>query len=174
MKRIAIDMDDVMADTLQRKIDWYERDFGIKVDPAVTDGYYFPNYVPKEHQPVVWKYSQHPDFFKNLKVKKDCPEVFKALQEKYDVIIVTAAITYPNSFIEKITWLQEYFPFFDIYNLIYCGRKDTILADYLIDDSENNIIDFPAEGVVYTAPHNVDLEGYKRVNNWEEIAKMFL
>ena len=30
MKRIAIDMDDVMADSSQRKIDWYERDFGIK------------------------------------------------------------------------------------------------------------------------------------------------
>lgn len=33
MKRIAIDMDEVIADAENRFFEWYEKDYGIKISP---------------------------------------------------------------------------------------------------------------------------------------------
>jgi 5'(3')-deoxyribonucleotidase len=30
------------------------------------------------------------------------------------------------------------------------------------------------EGILYSSPHNVGVAGYKRVNDWLEVEKMFL
>ena len=111
MERIAIDMDDVMADTSQRKIDWYERDFGIKINKADIEGKYVTHYVPKEHYEHVRAYSKHKDFFWDLKVAPESQRVIEALTEKYEVFIVTAAMPFPNSYNAKYEWLRQYFPF---------------------------------------------------------------
>lgn len=174
MKRIAIDMDEVMADTLGRKLEWYERDFGIKMDPATTRGQYFNYAVPEAHQPIVKQYARHSDFFDDLKINENCQAVIQALQAQYEIFIVTAAITYPNSFLHKKEWLEQYFPFINMQNVVYCGRKDMIIADYLIDDQMINIHNFKGESIIYTAPHNYYEKGYQRVNNWKEIAELFL
>jgi 5'(3')-deoxyribonucleotidase len=57
---------------------------------------------------------------------------------------------------------------------VFCGDKSIILADYLIDDNLRQLSKFRGEGILYTAPHNVNETRYPRVNNWEDVRTMFL
>jgi len=49
-----------------------------------------------------------------------------------------------------------------------------IKADYLIDDHEKNLVKFEGTGLLYDAPHNYHIEGYKRVYSWKEIGTLLL
>lgn len=174
MKRIAIDMDDVMAESCQRKIDWYERDFGVKFNKEDIKGMYFSQYVPKEHQEKVKAYSRHKDFFWDLKLMPECQRVVAALTEKYEVFIVTAAIPFPNSYNAKYEWLRQYFPFVDERNIVFCGHKYIIDADYLIDDHAYNLETFNGKGILFTATHNTNETRFERMDNWFDVENYFL
>lgn len=50
MLRILIDMDDVMADTIARFLEWYERDYGIIISKEQLHGKRFNEVVPAEHR----------------------------------------------------------------------------------------------------------------------------
>jgi len=60
-----------------------------------------------------------------------------------------------------------------VYN-VFCGNKSIINADYLIDDHVRNIKQFSGQGILFTAPHNINETGYVRVNNWQEVKNYFL
>ena len=62
-------------------------------------------------------------------------EVVKKLTEQYDVYIATAAMDVPTSFHDKYEWLLEFFPFLDPQQFVFCGRKNVVKTDYLIDDN---------------------------------------
>lgn len=174
MKRIAIDMDDVMADTSQRKLDWYERDFGVKYNKGSIDNQLINDFIPSEHQVHVSLYSQHKDFFWDLDIMPNCQAILEQLTEKFEVFIVTAAIPFPNSYNAKYEWLKEHFPFIDERNIVFCGHKYIIDADYLIDDHPFNLETFKGTGLLYTAPHNTAEKRFERVNDWQEVKDYFL
>ncbi len=113
-------------------------------------------------------------FFKGLDVMPGSQEVIRALQDKYDVYIATAAMEFRNSFVDKYDWLREHFPFIPWTHIVFCGDKSILAADYLIDDQARNFSGFQGEGILYTAPHNVKVEGFRRVADWLEVRKMFL
>jgi 5'(3')-deoxyribonucleotidase len=49
-----------------------------------------------------------------------------------------------------------------------------IQADYLIDDHEKNLRTFGGTPLLFSAPHNARLEGYQRVNSWQEVEELLL
>ena len=49
-----------------------------------------------------------------------------------------------------------------------------IQADYLIDDHEKNLHTFTGTPLLFTAPHNIHIHDFKRVNNWKEIETLLL
>jgi 5'(3')-deoxyribonucleotidase len=107
-------------------------------------------------------------------VIKDSQEVIRALQDKYEVFIVSAAMEFPNSLPEKLEWLEEYYPFIKWEHIVFCGSKTIIEADYMIDDHIKNLQPFKGEALMFTAPHNIDVKDFKRVNSWEEVGKLLL
>jgi len=44
----------------------------------------------------------------------------------------------------------------------------------LIDDNMRHFERFRGEGILFTAPHNLGVRGYRRVANWKEAEKLFL
>ena len=50
-------------------------------------------------------------FFRNAPIIQDSQDVLSRLHQVYDVYIVSSAMEYPNSLVEKYEWLQEHFPF---------------------------------------------------------------
>lgn len=172
MKRIAIDMDEVLANANARFLEWYERDTGTKIleQQLLEKGQKFYEYVG---QPNLRDQLHIKGFFKDLPIMPDSQEVVKWLSEHYEIFIVTAAMEFRNSMEDKYDWLEKYFPFLSFRNVVFCGRKDIILADYLIDDHVSNLKTFTGKGILYHAPHNIHDTEFVRVKNWKEIKAFF-
>ena len=174
MKRIAIDMDEVIADAGSRFFEWYEKDYGIKIRPEKLKGKHFPEIVDEAHMMDVKKYPWKEGFFKDLLVIDGSQEVISELVKKYEIFITTAAMEFPNSLVHKLEWLNKYFPYISWKNIVFCGDKSIIHADYLIDDHVHHFKRFVGQGILFTAPHNINEEWNPRVNSWKEVGDLFL
>lgn len=173
MARIAIDMDGVMADTTQQTINWYAQRYGVQVDKATLYGLPETTGFPHEKE-VIRSFLFEPGFFRTKPVIKDSQEVIRALQDKHEVFIVSAAMEFPPSLGEKLEWLGEYFPFISWQHIVFCGSKTIVQADYMIDDHVKNLQPFQGQGLMFTAPHNVHVTDFKRVDTWQDVASILL
>jgi 5'(3')-deoxyribonucleotidase len=174
MKRIGIDMDEVVADTLGELLQRYNRDFGTSYDKSELVGRRFWETVPVEHKPRIIEYFEDGEIFADLPVFEDSPEVVRALQDRYEVFITTAAMEVPSSFNAKFRWLKRHFPFIPASHIVFCGDKSVLAVDYLIDDNVRHFERLQGEGIVFTAPHNTHETRWRRVSNWAEVREMFL
>ncbi|MCX2573717.1 5' nucleotidase, NT5C type [Pedobacter sandarakinus] len=173
MYKIAIDMDEVIADPLKKFIQLYNRDYNVPLDLKIDAGNEIYHHVPKHAKEKWFEYINEPGFFRDLEVIADSQSVISALQEKYEVYIVSAAMEFPNCLKDKYDWLGEHFPFIEWKNIIFCGTK-IVNTDIMIDDRTKNFIDFPGRPLLFTSPHNLLVTAYERVNSWQEVAKLLL
>ena len=64
-------------------------------------------------------------------------EAFKALQERYEVFVLTTAPWRNNTALQdKKEWLERYLGDLVRKKVIFSHRKDLLMGDYLIDDRE--------------------------------------
>jgi 5'(3')-deoxyribonucleotidase len=173
-KRVCVDMDDTMADTMAEHIARYNAEHGLCVTKEDLYGKWLWDLVPKEHQPDLMRIMCAEDFFENLDVLPDCAEVLQRLQEHYDIFIATAAMEVPSSFASKFRWLKRHFPFLPYRNFVFCGDKSILRAEYLIDDMPRYLKTFEGQGILFSAPHNALVTGFPRVENWLEVEKYLL
>lgn len=173
MKRLIVDMDDVMADATGQFINYYEKEFGVRIDRAVLHGKGEGEGFPGNHSTIA-KFPYRENFFRTMSVHEHCQEVMEKLNKKYEVFIVSAAMEFPQSLPEKLLWLQEHFPFLSWKQFVFCGSKAVVHGDYMIDDLIRNLESFRGEKFIFTAPHNIHLNHYHRLNNWKEVAERFL
>jgi 5'(3')-deoxyribonucleotidase len=115
-----------------------------------------------------------PGFFRNLPVMKDCVTVIEQLNKKYKVFIVSAAMEFPNSLKDKLDWLNEHFSFLGWRQFAFCGSKEIVQADYMIDDLVRNFTAFSGKPYLYSGPHNTEITAYDRLDNWQHVAEVFL
>lgn len=172
MTRIALDMDGVIADVYHQLFDMDEKDFGTRKTWDDVAGK-----AENDTFPNIRQYLYEDGFFRTAPVIKDCQRVVKELNQKYDLYIVSAAMEFPKSLGEKQAWLAEHFPFINWQQIVFCGFKQIIHADIMIDDHFKNLDFFTGDtGILYTQPHNVhkDCGRHRRVNDWEEIAGILL
>lgn len=174
VKRIAIDMDEVMADTMARYLELYNADFGMELTPAHFRGHHVFEVIDPAHRPRAYEYFGREDFFAEIPVMAGSAEVVQELTQKYEVFITTAAMDVPCSFNAKYGWLQRHFPFIPPSRIVFCGDKSIIAADYMLDDNVRHLGNFRGEGIIYTAPHNVHETRFRRVNDWQEVRAMLL
>lgn len=173
-KSIAVDMDGVIAQTSLRALEWYERDFGVKLTLNDMIGKHWNEFIPEEHQKTVWNYPRQKGYFADLPVMPHSKKIMRALHEKYELFITTAATQFPESYNDKQNWLAKHFPFIDWKHTVFCGKKSIIHADYMIDDFAYNLEDFSGEGFLFTAFHNMAEERFTRFDNWLEVGHHFL
>lgn len=172
--RIAIDMDEVMADSLSRHLQLYNDEFGAALCKQDLQGRPLHLAVPEAHRRRIDEIALSDGFFWDLDVMPGCQEVIRELTKRYDIFIVTAAMEFPNSFLPKHAWLQEHFPFLDIRNVVYCGDKSIVDADIMIDDRVRNLEQFQGMKILFSAPHNLNEKRFLRVNSWAEVREMLL
>src|SRR5277367_1014052 len=174
LKRICVDMDEVMADALSEHLLRYNRDHEEQITKADLHGKWLWDVVSTDRHPMLEMYLRSEDFFAVLDVMPESQRVMKALQQKYEVFIATAAMEVPTSFAAKYHWLERHFPFIPASHIVYCGDKGILRADYLIDDNPRQLRRFLGEGILYSAQHNVNVTGFQRVKDWLEVEGMFL
>jgi 5'(3')-deoxyribonucleotidase len=174
MPRIAIDMDEVMADALSEYLLRYNTDFGQTLKKEHLWGRRLADVVPSEHWPHLDSYFDDEEFFRNLEVMEGSQEIIRELSHSYEIYIVTAAMEVPCSFVPKFEWLQRHFPFITPDHYVFCGNKGVIAADYLIDDGVYQLERFQGQGIIYTSPRNVNETRFPRVDDWVQVREMFL
>lgn len=174
MERIAIDMDEVIADANHRFYEWYERDFNIRITDEQIHGKYMRDIVHADHREKVIQYLHTDGFFKDLPVMADSQQVIQELSKKYEIFIASAAMEFKTSFVHKYEWLHEHFPFIPWTHIVFCGNKSILDADYLIDDHARHFKHFRGQGILFSSPHNLNESWNPRVNNWKEVADMLL
>jgi 5'(3')-deoxyribonucleotidase len=173
-KRICVDMDEVMADAVAEHLLRYNRDYSDNITKADLQGKWIWDVVPSHNHPRLEEYLHSDDFFDVLEIMSDSQRVLKALQSHYEIFIATAAMEVPTSFNAKYRWLEKNFPFISPTHIVFCGDKSILHADYLIDDNPRQLQRFIGEGILYDAPHNAMVTGFRRVKNWLEIEELFL
>jgi len=174
MKRIIIDMDEVIADPMGAMIEWYKKEFGLEVDYTKMPGGSWINGFPEQHRQIIRQRLHSEGFFRHLPVMDNSAAVLKEMNNRYEIFIVSAAMEFPNSLKDKLEWLLENFPFFTWKQLVLCGDKKLMAGDFMIDDHARNLVHFTGKPYLYTSAHNLHVTGYERLNNWEEAAKIFL
>lgn len=171
--RIAIDMDEVLADTIDKFIEVYRRDHNTEILLQEMNGREFHELLPGTLNHSWRDYINTPGFFRDLKVMPRAVEVVKELCEKYDVYIVSAAMEFRHSLVDKYDWIEEHFPFVDWKHIVFCGYK-IVDVDIMIDDRIRNFIGFKGRSILYTSPHNFYITEYERVDNWSDVGDILL
>jgi len=170
--RIAIDMDEVMADALAEHVRRYNLAFGTRLAIADLHGRHLEDCIPPAHR-LAADEMLDATFFAQLAVLPDCRDVIRELTARHDVFIVTAAMDVPCSFDAKYRWLQQHFPFIPSSQIVFCGDKGVIDADYLIDDRARHFVSFKGRPLLFSAPHNAHETRYPRVSSWAEVREFF-
>ena len=173
MRRICVDMDEVMADTLSEHLRRYNQEFDESITTDDLTGKGLWEVTPLDRQQQLRAFLDAEDFFEDLPLMPGAQETLKALTARFEIFIATQAMTVPNSLGPKDRWLQRHFPFIPPTNYVFCGNKCILRADYLIDDLPRNLQRFEGHGLLYTAPHNRNVTGYTRVDNWQQVAAFF-
>jgi 5'(3')-deoxyribonucleotidase/uncharacterized protein with PQ loop repeat len=170
--RVAVDMDEVIADALTRHLDLYNRATGENVSAEAISREEFDRVI--KYREVFERIPHEQEFFDDLGLIKDSQCALRLLSSHFDIFITSAAMEVPGSFEAKFKWLQKYFPFIPTSNLVFCGDKEIINADYLIDDRSRHFARFRGTGILFTAPHNARERAHLRANNWEEVLEILL
>lgn len=168
-QQILVDMDGVLADVYAQLIIFEYRDSGIKLNIENMYGK-----TELEAFPSFEKHVRSKGFFRTAPLIPGSIEGLKYLNEKYNVLIVSSATEFPQSLNEKEEWLSEHFPFITWEQMIFCGRKDSIRGNIMIDDHPKNLSTFDGERYLFAQPHNMCMpdRNYHRVSGWQDIIRL--
>ena len=173
MKRIAIDMDEVIADFVSKHLEVFNQNQNGTATHKDLQGTKLGKLHPDLSEEING-YIDEPHFFRDMNVIEGSQDVIEELNRHYEIFITTAAMEHPGSFTDKYEWLKEHFPFLSDMNFVFCGDKSIINADYLIDDNVRHFKHFQGQGLLFTSPHNINETGYVRFNSWKEVKEYFL
>lgn len=172
MQKIAVDMDEVIADFLAKQIRLFNEnyDFQIKKEDLLGKNLdqLFPQYQKALHDMVA-----DPNYFADLGIIEGAQEALWQLSQDYEVFITTAAMEFPTSFTAKYEWLAQHFDFIPDSHYVFCGQKSILGADYLIDDNSRHFQGFNGKGLLFSAPHNLTENYPDRLDRWEAALDYF-
>ncbi len=180
MKKIMVDMDDVICDG--GFLSLVNQFLGTNYQKGDIKTYYIQDLIPKE------KYPEWTEFFNTKNVYDFCEmlpnmyEVLEKLSKKYEIYIATAYIFRDNeeysanNLKNKFEYLYEHLPFISPDNYIFTTNKEIIDCDIKIDDKLSNLEGKAETKLLFTAYHNKEItqeelekQGVLRVNSWKEI-----
>jgi 5'-nucleotidase len=170
---LAVDLDEVAADTVAKRLRRYEADYGEVLSRDAIHGKQIRHAVPPERSAQVEACLDEPGFSRDVPVMQDARLVLEDLAGRFEIIFATSAMDHPVSLHDRYLWLQESFPFVSDRGYVFCGSKRYVNADYLIDDNPRNLEIFTGRGILFDAHHNVSEERFDRVLSWRDVHRYF-
>ncbi len=171
MKTLAVDMDGVLANVYSQFIKMHAEEFGATLLEEDLHG------LTEDEAFVHLRIHVNlPGFFRTAPLMDGSRDVLKKLNDNYKLFIVSAAMEFPNSLIEKHAWLMEHFPFITWRQIVLCGSKEIVRADIMIDDHFKNLDFFKGQTILFTQPHNIKSSDgvHQRVNSWQDVERLLL
>ena len=169
--RIAIDMDEVLADAHGGQRALYAEQ-GVTLDDAALRGRRLRDVAPSDAVAAVERHLHQGTFFANLDPMPGAVAAVRRLCAVHEVFIATAAMEYPASCAHKVAWVMRHLPFFDLSRLVLCGDKSIIKADVLIDDHARHFEGFGGRGLLFDALHNAGVDWPHRLRHWDHAQTM--
>jgi len=164
-------MDGVLVDIYTRFFELHEKETGQRLTVHDVAGLLEAEAFQNQR-----KWVSEPGFFRNLPVMPGSREVLKRLNNHYGIIIVSLATEFPNCLTDKLLWLHDNFPFISWKQIVFCGDKNIIESEIMIDDHLKNLDHFRGKTIMFTQPPNMLLKSsrHTRVSSWAEIEKLLL
>lgn len=170
--RIAVDMDEVIADSFGRQLEIYNHRTGANLTPELVTRKGLSAVISHDHWEIFAGICHEEGFFADLKLIEGSHEALLELSRDHDIYIASAAMEVPSSFDGKYKWLQKNFPFIPTSQIVFCGDKNVINADVLVDDRSRHFREFRGTGILFTAPHNAGEAAPLRANNWNDVLRI--
>lgn len=170
--RIAIDMDEVIADAFVKHLDQYNQQAGANLTREMISRKGLNALISVEQREVFHAIPHADGFFADMDLVTGSREALLELSRNHDIFITSAAMEVPGSFADKFQWLGTHFPFIPPSRIVFCGDKNIINADVLIDDRSRHFEGFRGTGILFTAPHNATEAAELRANNWNDVLKI--
>ncbi len=170
--RIAIDMDEVIADSFSKQLNCYNQRTGESLTPEIVSSKGLGSLISRDRWDVFAGIPHEDGFFADLELIEGSREALLELSRNHDVYIASAAMEVPYSFDAKYDWLQRNFPFIPASRIVFCGDKNIINADVLVDDRSRHFKQFRGTGILFTAPHNASETAHLRANNWDDVLRI--
>jgi 5'(3')-deoxyribonucleotidase/uncharacterized protein with PQ loop repeat len=170
--RIAVDMDEVIADAFAKHLRQYNLLTGAHLTPELVSQKGLDALVPVERREQFHAIPHADGFFADIELIAGSREALLELSRNHDIFITSAAMEVPSSFADKFQWLGKHFSLIPPSQIVFCGDKGIINADVLIDDRSRHFKDFRGTGILFTAPHNVSEAADLRANNWNDVLEI--
>lgn len=168
---ILFDMDDVITDCLGGVISEINKQKGTQFKRQDVNKWDIDSCLGEGAHQIFFKKG----FFRNLKPKNKSIETIQQLIEstRYDIYIVTACQSV-QEIEEKIHWLEEHIPGFNLKRFIACREKFMIRGDIIIDDRTENLDSCRRymDCLLYDMPHNQDSKKYVRITGLKEVPEI--
>ena len=173
MVRIAVDMDEVIVNIFPDLLNWYQKKFNYNCSSSDFIGKRLTDIFAPEHVAEMESLLSEGEFFGELPIMEGAQASLEVLSKKFEIFLTSAAMEYPNSCHYKFTWIRKNLPFIDPLNIVFCGDKSIINADFLIDDNVRHFKRFSGQGILYVSPLNSMVDWTPRVRNWNEVLRFF-
>jgi 5'-nucleotidase len=170
--RIAVDMDEVIADSFGKQLNIYNQRTGASLTTEMVARKGLASLIPHDRWEEYSGICHEDGFFADLELIEGSREALLELSRNHDVYIASAAMEVPSSFDGKYEWLQKNFPFIPTSQIVFCGDKNIINADVLVDDRSRHFKQFRGKGILFTAPHNVSETAHLRANDWDDVLQI--
>jgi 5'(3')-deoxyribonucleotidase/uncharacterized protein with PQ loop repeat len=170
--RIAVDMDEVIADSFSKHLSLYNQRVGGNLTKEMVSRRGLGAAIPRDRRDEFAAIPDEDGFFADLEVIEGSREALLELSQDHDIFIASAAMEVPTSFDAKFKWLQKHFPFISPSRIVFCGGKNIIDADILVDDRSRHFKEFRGTGILFTAPHNVAESANLRADTWEDVLQI--
>ena len=170
--RIAVDMDEVIADSFSKHLSQYNQRAGASLTPEMISQRGLAELLPGERRDDFNAIPHAPGFFADLEVIAGSQEALLELSRHHDIYITSAAMEVPSSFADKFQWMEKHFPFIPPSRIVFCGDKNIVHADVLIDDRSRHFKGFRGTGILFTAPHNARETADLRADNWNDVLRI--
>jgi 5'(3')-deoxyribonucleotidase/uncharacterized protein with PQ loop repeat len=172
--RIAVDMDEVIADSFSKHLSCYNDRVGGELSKAMVRDKGLDALLPGDRRDEFAAIPFADAFFADLEVIEGSREALQELSRHHDVYITSAAMEVPTSFEAKFKWVQRNFSFIPSSRIVFCGDKNIIDADILVDDRSRHFKGFRGTGILFSAPHNMAEKATLRADNWNEVLQIIL
>jgi 5'(3')-deoxyribonucleotidase/uncharacterized protein with PQ loop repeat len=170
--RIAVDMDEVIADSFSKQLSVYNQRTGSHLTPELVSSKGLGSLITQDRWEEFAGIPHEDGFFADLDLIEGSREALLELSQRHDVYIASAAMEIPSSFDAKYKWVQENFAFIPTSQVVFCGDKNVINADVLVDDRSRHFKQFRGTGILFTAPHNAGELAHLRADNWNDVLRI--
>ena len=173
MIKIAIDFDSTLFPTLEKVLEFYNKQHNTNIELSQVTTYNLYDSFETEVADELIELFVEKEIYDYLQPYKGAIRTVKMLIEQgHEIYIATSTDVRNMEWKEQL--LQKYFPFIPKNNLIRIYNKALLNVDVMIEDNLENLTKTLADRICFNQPWNINEDkdyvyGIYRIHHWGEV-----